>query len=319
VIISASYKTDIPTFYGEWFVNRLRAGYCRMVNPYNHKAVRVSLLPGEAEGFVFWTKNVTPFLRHLPEVRKHGFPFVVQHTINAYPRTLEFSVVDSDRSIESLRRIAEEYGPKVCVWRYDPILATSVTPFDFHLRNFEKLARRLEGATDEVVVSFAHFYRKTLRNMAWAADEFGFTWQDPGLDEKRLLVASLAEIAKVSRIQLSVCSQRDYIVPGAVEARCVDADRFEQITGRPSAAKLKGNRKECGCFQSRDIGEYDTCPHGCVYCYAVQNRQLAQTRFKEHDPESEFLFATGHEVEAVKSSLQLPLFPQNPGNIQEPS
>lgn len=310
MIISASYKTDIPTFYGEWFINRVRQGHCMMVNPYNRRAIRVSLRPEDVDGFVFWTKNLTPFLKHLPEVQERGFPFIIQHTINGYPRTLEFSVTDASRSIENVRAVAEKFGPAVCVWRYDTIVSTSVTPFDFHRQNFERLAKALSGAVDEVVISFAHFYRKTLRNMQAAGEEFGYTWDDPSDDEKRHLAADLVTIAGAHQIRLSVCSQRNLLVAGAVDARCVDADRFERLTGRRPTARLKGNRKECGCFASRDIGEYDTCPHGCVYCYAVQNRVLAQERHRKHDPESEFLFNPGGVVEErVERPLQLPLFP----------
>ena len=165
---------------------------------------------------------------------------------------------------------------------------------------------------DEVVISFAHFYQKTLRNMKRAAHEFDFSWRDPAVDEKRQLASDLVAIARSHAMQLSVCSQRDHLVPGAVDARCVDSNRFEAITGKSLSAKLKGNRKECGCFQSRDIGEYDTCPHGCVYCYAVQNQDLAQRRFKEHDPDSEFLFAAGREIneDQTTSSIHLPLLPR---------
>jgi hypothetical protein len=90
---------------------------------------------------------------------------------------------------------------------------------------------------------------------------------------------------------LAVCSQRDLLVEGAADAKCVDAHRLEELAGASVRARLKGNRKDCGCYESRDIGDYDTCPHGCVYCYAVQNRELALERFRKHDPDSEFLFA----------------------------
>jgi len=100
----------------------------------------------------------------------------------------------------------------------------------------------------------------------------------------------LVEIAASASIQLTVCSQPDYLIPGAAEARCVDAKRLSDVACQTVSAKLKGNRKECGCFHSVDIGEYDTCPHGCVYCYAVQRRELAQERFRKHAPDSEFLF-----------------------------
>jgi hypothetical protein len=290
VIISASYKTDIPTFYGEWFVRRLRAGYCNMINPYGRQVYRIALDRQSVAGFVFWTKNVAPFLKHLPEVRDRGFPFVVQHTINAYPRALETSVVSAERSVDSAWRVRELFGPRALVWRYDTIVTTSLTPPGFHEENFKHLASRLEGATDEVVISFAQIYKKTKRNLDAAAREVGFEWHDPPPEEKRQLLTRLVRIAREHRMQLSVCSQRDLIVDGASDAQCVDARRLEQLAGTSLRARLKGNRKDCGCFESRDIGDYDTCPHGCVYCYSVQNRELALERFRKHDPDSAFLF-----------------------------
>lgn len=290
MIISASYKTDIPTFYGEWFMNRLHAGCCKMVNPYNQRVYRVPLDRPSVDGFVFWTKNIQPFLKHLPEIHQTGYPFVIQYTINDYPRALEQRVIDADRSVENLRHISATYGPKVSVWRYDTIILSSLTPVEFHLKNFARLAEKLAGATDEVVISFVHLYKKTLRNMDQAARISGFEWRDPTLAEKCDLAARLAEIAAKYRMQLTVCSQPEYLAQGAQEAHCVDIQRLAAVAGKPVRAALRGNRKGCGCFYSRDIGEYDTCPHGCVYCYAVRDHELAQARFRIHDPESEFLF-----------------------------
>lgn len=304
MIISASYKTDIPTFYGEWFIRRLRAGYCKMVNPYGRQVHTIPLDRAHVAGFVFWTKNVRPFLKHLPEVRERGFPFVVQHTINGYPRALEAQVVDAVASVESARRVAEAYGPKALVWRYDTIVTSSLTPPEFHLENFARLASSLAGATDEVVVSFAQIYKKTRRNMDAAACDAGFTWSDPTPDEKRFLLGRLVGIARGHGIRLSVCSQRDLLVEGAEDAKCVDTERLAALAGSAISARLKGNRTDCGCFESRDIGDYDTCPHGCVYCYAVQNRDLALTRYREHDPDSEFLF-TPPPSEAERRQLRL--------------
>jgi hypothetical protein len=290
VIISASYKTDIPTFYGEWFANRLRAGYCKVVNAYNKVISRVSLRPEDVDGFVFWTKNVGPFIKHLAEVRDHQVPFVVQHTITGYPRQLEQAVVDAAKAVRHVREIAERYGPRVCVWRYDTILLTTLTPREFHLETFARLAKDLEGATDEVVISFAHVYKKTLRNVNEAAREFDFEWSDPDAEWKRGLAAELVTIADAHRMKLTLCSQPEYLVAGCGEARCVDAERLADVAGRTVKAKEKGNREGCRCSEARDIGEYDTCPHGCVYCYSVQNRPLALERFRQHDPASEFLF-----------------------------
>lgn len=293
MIISASYKTDIPAFYGDWFMNRLRAGYCKMVNPYNRRVSRVDLTRAAVDGFVFWTKNAGPFLDRLDEVAALGYPFVVQYAINGYPRALETSVVDARRSIEHMKRIRARFGARVPVWRYDTIVFTSLTPPAFHRRNFAWMAKELAGVTDEVVISFAQIYSKTRRNLDSAANAAGFTWEDPPPAVKLELAAELAEIARGQGIRLSLCAQPEFLVPGAVEARCVDARRLADVAGRPITAPQQGNRPDCACHLSRDIGEYDTCPHGCVYCYAVRNRALALRRYRQHDPEGEFLFAEG--------------------------
>ena len=128
----------------------------------------------------------------------------------------------------------------------------------------------------------------------------------------RNLVTELAQIASAHGMQLRVCSQQALLIPGVIEeARCVDADRIERVSGKAIVGKTrqKGNRKECGCFASRDIGEYDTCPHGCVYCYAVQHRELALQRYRAHDPASEFLFAP-ERAQADENSVS-----ENPGTI----
>ena len=279
-------------------MNRLRAGSCKMVNPYGRQIYTISLKREDVDGIVFWTKNIGPLLKHLPEVKERGYPFIVQHTINGYPRELEYRVIDYSRTIEHMKRLAGEYGSDAVIWRYDPIVFSSLTSVDWHKRNLEKLAKSLQGTTDEVVVSLAQIYRKTKRNMAWAAQKFEFDWSDHEKicqEQGRRFAVELALIAKSYGITLKICSQKDFLTEGIVEeARCVDADRLAIVAGGPigNHTKQKGNRKECACFASRDIGEYDTCPHGCVYCYAVQNRDLALQRFKEHDPESEFLFAS---------------------------
>ena len=311
MIISVSYKTDIPTFYGEWFINRLRAGYCKMVNPYGRQIYTIDLSPEVVDGFVFWTKNIGPFLRYLPEIHERGYPFIVQHTINGYPRELESRVIDYTHTVNHARQLAAEYGSKRLIWRYDPILFTSLTPPDWHRRNFTELAQRLEGTTDEVVVSFAQVYRKTERNVEAAAREFGFSWDEHKQEEHvlqigRELAGEMAQIAQSHGMQLKICSQKAFLIPGIVEeARCVDADRLERVAGHAIIGKAhqKGNRKECGCFASRDIGEYDTCPHGCVYCYAVHQRDLALQRYRQHDPLGEFLFAPESSVQLEEQTI----------------
>ncbi len=278
-------------------MNRLRAGNCKMVNPYGKQVYQIDLSPENVDGIVFWTKNIRPFLKYLPAVKRIGYPFIIQYTVTGYPRQLESYVVDPRLSIAAIQQIGRAYGPEIVVWRYDPIILSSLTTFEWHLSTFERFARSLAGATNEVVISFAQIYRKTQRNMDKAAEEQGFSWEEhksEGIEVRRELVRHFVELARNQGIALSVCSQSTFLdIEGVREARCIDADRLERVSGKSLRNKTpqKGTRKECRCYASKDIGEYDTCPHGCVYCYAVQNREIALDRYRKHDPQGEFLFA----------------------------
>ena len=291
MIVSVSYKTDIPAFYGAWFLNRLKAGYCKTINPYGRQVSTVPLARPEVDGFVFWTRNAGPFQGILPEVANRGFPFIVQYTITGYPRALESSVIDWRLAVEHMHMLAGEFGPHTAVWRYDPIVASSLTDEAWHIGNFARIAQALEGATDECVISFAHSYVKTKRNMDAAARTHDFTWEDPDASWKRSMTSQLAEIVGRHGMKLTLCSQPEFVSGEAGESRCIDAARLSRVAGYPIAARQKGNRPGCACFESRDIGDYDSCPHGCVYCYAVRNRSLARKHFAAHDPDSEFLIA----------------------------
>ena len=290
MIVSASYRTDIPAFYGDWFMRRLDAGFCRTVNPWGGPPGRVDLTPGAVDGFVFWTRNMRPFLARFAQVAAR-YPAMVQYTLTGYPRALEASTVDPERAVADIVRLARDFGPRVAVWRYDPILVSDLTPPDWHRANFATLAAALRGGTDEVVMSFAHAYRKTRRNLDAAAARHGFAWTDPEDDAKRALAADLAAIAAANGMRAIVCAQAAYTVGGAEPARCIDAARLSDIAGRPLAAPVKGNRPDCLCAESRDIGAYDSCPHGCVYCYAVAGPDAAKRRHAAHDPAGEFLIA----------------------------
>lgn len=289
MIISASYRTDIPAFYGQWFMNRLQAGYCKVVNPYGGQVHLISLAHADVDGFVFWTKNAGPFLPQLQEIKKQGYPFVVQYSLTGYPRSLEPGVADADRGAAHMEQIAADFGPRVVVWRYDPILFTSETPAEFHRANFRRLARRLEGVVDEVTISFAQIYQKTRRNLDQVATAAGLAWWDVPDEDKLSLAQEFTVVARQYGMQLTVCSQKHLLPWGAQEARCIDARRLSDVAGRRIAARKAGNRPDCCCHASRDIGQYDTCLHGCVYCYAVKGRAVALDRYRYHDPEGEFL------------------------------
>jgi Domain of unknown function (DUF1848) len=282
MIVSASYRTDIPAFYARWFMDRLAAGSARVRNPYGGRPSTVPLHSGAVDGFVFWTRNAAPMARHWDRVR-HFAPFYLQFTLTGYPRALEAGTLAPAAVLCQMRDLARRFGPRAVVWRYDPIVLSTITPADWHAANFARLARGLAGVVDEVVASFVQPYRKTVRNLDVAARAHGFAWRDPGDDEKRTLVAQLVPFARGCGMRLTLCTQPHLVVVGAGEARCIDAARLAVIAERPIVTREKGNRAGCRCAESRDIGVYDSCAQGCVYCYAVVDRRRAAERLKRQD------------------------------------
>lgn len=289
MIISASYRTDIPAFYGDWFLRRLLEGRCRVANPYGGRPSEISLERADVDGFVFWTRNAAPFSSALREVEARAFPFTFQFTTVGYPRAIDASVIDPTKAICQIRALAERFGPRAVVWRYDPIVMSSITDAAWHRNNFRSLTCALASATDEVVVSFVAPYRKTRRNLDTAASRAGFEWLDPDEDCKRTLLADLAGIAGAHGIRLTLCTQPALETTDSGGARCIDAERLSDVAGHPIAARTRGNRSGCLCGESRDIGAYDTCPHGCAYCYAVRSPAAAKRLHRAHDPASPFL------------------------------
>jgi hypothetical protein len=288
LIVSASYRTDIPAFYSQWLAARLRAGYCRVANPYGGGVHEVSLAPGDVDGFVFWTRNMRPLMADLDAVRQVA-RFTVQFTLTGYPRALESSVISAEEAVAQLRELRRRFGPRVAVWRYDPVVFATDLDAETHAASFAKLAHALAGTVDEVALSVVHPYRKTRRNLDRAARRSGFVWHDPPAEQKRDLLVRLAAIAADHGIAPTLCSQPELLGPGLGEARCIDAERLSDVAQHPIASRESGNRPGCRCALSRDIGAYDTCPHGCVYCYAVADRDRAVANFRAHDPEAETL------------------------------
>ncbi|HKX11236.1 MAG TPA: DUF1848 domain-containing protein [Stellaceae bacterium] len=288
MIVSASYRTDIPAFHAAWLLGRLKAGFAEVKNPYGGAPYRVSLAPADVDGFVLWTRNIKPLLPDLSAVAARA-PFMMQFTITGYPRALEPHVLDAEAAIAQVRELRRQWGRRAVVWRYDPILISSLTPAEAHRAGFARLAAALRGQVDEVVVSVADLYRKSARNLAAAARRHGFTWRDPEPEEKQALLAELAAIASEHGMRLTLCTESDLTSASANPARCIDAQRLSEIVGRTIHAREKGNRAGCFCAESRDIGAYDTCAQGCVYCYAVENHARATRRIRALDADAQSL------------------------------
>ncbi|MCA9733069.1 MAG: DUF1848 domain-containing protein [Deferribacteres bacterium] len=288
-IISVSRSTDIPAFYSKWFATRLEEGFAEVVNPFNSKHIRtVSLLPNDVSAFVFWTRNARPFFANISRLVDGGYRFYFHWTLNNYPRIFEPRNPATERAIASFHELAHRISAEKIIWRYDPILFSTETSMQWHVENFQFLAENLSGATRRCIFSFVDLYKKTKRALEKLDDDgiFIYEAEEP---EKRNLIKKLANISAQNRIQLAACCEDALLSIDQVEkARCIDAHYVQNIYPDLSVVPgRKATRPQCGCSDSVDIGAYDSCLFGCVYCYA--NRDFSgrsRKRFQSHNPKN---------------------------------
>lgn len=294
MILSVSRRTDIPAYYSDWFFNRVDEGYVLVRNPMNyHQVSRIRLSPDVLDCIVFWSKNPRPMLPRLAELKK--YPYYFQYTINAYGTDLEPGMPALTERIDTFREIADRIGPERVIWRYDPVIVNDLYPVSFHLEQFGRLALELRGYTKQCVISFVDTYRKL--QSAFRESDI----RECSSDEVLALAAGLAGICRDTGIRLATCAEKtDLSFLGIEHARCIDGDLISRIIGKPlNFSKDRNQRPECGCAASTDIGQYNTCPAGCVYCYANYNSSRTAANYKAHDPASPLLIGSVGEGDRI--------------------
>jgi len=303
-VISISRRTDIPAFYGDWFMQCLKAGFAGVVNPFGGQKYIVSLKPEDVTCFVFWSKNFAPFLENLKVIENMGCKFYFNYTVTALPSVFETNL-HKQQAIETLKLLSEIYSPQHINWRFDPIIISNITDRDFYIKAFEKLASQFEGLVQRCYFSFVTEYGKVKRNFELLQRTSGITITDCSADFKIELANELAAIASNYGITMYSCCG-DYLVGENIEkAHCIDGGIIESLFFPQGLQYVqKATRKECGCTESTDIGAYDTCPHGCIYCYANANKQTAYATAARHDPDSAFLALAKSQSDKYLAEIQ---------------
>lgn len=248
-----------------------------------HQVSKIVLSPDVIDCIVFWSKNPKPMLPRLDELKDYMYYF--QFTINAYDKGFEVGVPRKEGIINTFKELSEKVGPKRVIWRYDPILLTEKMDMDYHIRYFEEIAKRLEGYTDTCVISFVDLYKKTQSNLKDTQA------REPSLREMFELAARMFLIAKKYGITIQTCAEEIALESvGIKHGKCIDNALIEDLLGvKLVVSKDPNQRKECGCVQSIDIGEYNTCAHGCKYCYANFKESMVMRNRAAHDPNSPLL------------------------------
>ncbi len=284
MIISASRRTDIPAFYWDWFCGRLQEGYVDVVNPFNRKQVsRISLQLGCVDCIVFWTKDPTRMLENLEVLR--AYPCYVQVSLTPYDTDVEGNIRPKEDIVRAMQELSRRWGRERVVWRYDPILVNEDYTSERHFAWFAQTLAKLAPYSERCVISFIDLYAKTKKNTQ------GLKLHELSEAEMREIAAGLAGLAKGSGVALQTCSEAiDLAAYGIGHGACLDGALIERITGKPlKKTKAKSQRPLCNCVESFDIGQYDTCIHGCRYCYANASPQRAQQGFAAHADSSSLL------------------------------
>jgi hypothetical protein len=304
LIVSASRSTDIPAFYGDWFMERLRRGYAKWINPWNGAPLYVSL--AQARVFVFWSKNPGPFLPHLEKLIREGYSSYTLFTLNDYrPEGLEPGVPPLEDRIRTFRSLSHIAGKEKVVWRCDPLLLTGEMDVDDLLERVGSLGDSIAPCTERMIISFIDIgkYPKVARNLA----KGGFRGvREFSAAEEEEFAGGLRELNRSWGLVITACGEkRDLSGYGIGRGQCISYDLLlrefggdpvlRQFLGEPGPAALAekgpllatppglrdpGQRSACGCLVSKDIGQYGTCPHLCAYCYANPSPETVRRRYE---------------------------------------
>ena len=302
IIISASRSTDIPAFYADWFFDRLEKGYSAWTNPFNGVKSYVSY--ENTRFIVFWSKNPRPLLPYLPILKERNIKCYIQYTLNDYEGYQLEKVPPLSTRIETFKLLVKELGVGSIIWRFDPMILTDDISIETLLDKVKGIGDSLLGYTEKLVFSYADI--ATYKKVKYNLEKSGVPYHEWTEEQMQEFAAKLSEMNRERgwNYQLATCSEKiDIEKYGILHNRCIDADLITRLAWDDKRLmdfmKVKvrlphnqyfismhkkdpGQRALCGCMAAKDIGEYNTCPHLCEYCYANTTKERAIENWKRH-------------------------------------
>lgn len=297
MILNTGSRTDIPAYYSDWFYNRIKEGYVLSRNPYYPTQItRYLLNPEVIDIMVFCTKNPFPMLDRISQLSAFDMFWFV--TITPYEKEIEPHVPSKEQVIGYFQRLSEIIGKERVSWRYDPVFVTERYSVDYHIEQFHRMAKALLGYTNQCVVSFIDLYEKTKRNFEGIRSVTN--------EEQEKMIAAFSEIAKENELQIHLCCENAGLIREKVDAEgCMSKAVLENALGcKLKVPQKKMARKECSCLLGADIGAYNTCGHGCLYCYANYDRETVEKNRKLHNASSPLLIGEVTEHDVIKQAEQ---------------
>ena len=292
MILNTGTRTDIPAFFHKWFLKRIDEGFVLSKNPYNNQIYKYNFDPKTVDCICFCSKNPKPLVRNLDNLSDYRqFWFV---TITSYGKDIEVNVPNYKKVIKTFKILSENLGANAVAWRYDPIFITEKYDLDFHIDRFGDMASQLHEYTSDCTISFIDLYQKVLRNFPQG--------REVTTEERLVIGKNFAEIADEYGIQMKTCVEGTLLDQfGFDSSGCMTQQVLENAIGNNlKVPKGKYKNRECNCLMGSDIGLYNTCMHGCKYCYANSNIKLVKKNQKLHNPYSPLLIGDVKEDDVVK-------------------
>jgi len=298
MILNTGSRTDIPAYYSEWFYNRIKKGFVYTRNPYNPKLIHsYKLDPSVVDVLVFCTKNPEPMMKRLDEIAH--FKQFWGITLTAYGKDIEPHVPDKHRIIECIKVLSNRFGSQSVEWRYDPIFLSDKYTKEVHLRSFEHIANKLSGSIEICVISFIDLYQKTIKNFPSVSEVC--------LEDQIELIKAFVEIGKKYNIRIKTCLENKVLEDYGVDTSgCLTQSVLEKsLNQRLNITKQTQAREGCDCLLGNDIGSYNSCGHGCVYCYANYDMKLVRENMKKHNKNSPLLIGELRSDDTIREMNQV--------------
>lgn len=282
MILNASGRCDICGYFMPWLMNRIKAGYADVRNPFYPKLVHRILLT-QVEGIIFCTKNPIPALGVLDEI---PWPVLFHVTLTPYHQEMEPGVPDKHLIIAAILELSNKLGKDHVIVRYDPILTSDRYTVKYHQMMFERMCSQLTGSVDTIIISFLDLKKNTMMN------QMRYQYHEPTEIEIHALCKAFQKSAQKYGMKIQTCAETMDLKDYNIENLPCFSEETAYFLTKTMKRRKKGQRKECSCISTVDIGAYNLCMHGCRYCYANYDEKSIRFNMKQHDPESSLIL--GH-------------------------
>lgn len=291
MILFASGRTDIPAFYSNWFINRVKAGFVDVRNPFNQKLVS-RIYFSDVDLIMFCSKNPLPMINKLDILK---VPVLFHVTITPYGKDVEPNIPDKRLIIEGVKKLSLVLGIDNVVVRYDPIFLSDKYNVDYHIKAFDKLCKNLNGYVNKIIVSFMDEY-KNVRSNKNILKYRAFTRED-----YKKIGEAFSKSAMDNGMSVQTCFEdEDLTQYGFVKGECLSHELAYILTGKKFKSSNVRKEKKCECVQMVDIGDYNSCMHMCKYCYANYDEKAVSSNFERHDDNSSLLIGSIQRDDVIK-------------------